>query len=339
MTVDLRSDTMTRPTPGMLDAMHQAVVGDDVWEEDPTVKTLEHMLAARFGKEAGLFCPTGTMANQVALKTLTQPGQELLCDYTTHIYQYESGAYALLSGLSTKVLHGDRGRLSAAQIRPAINAHDIHKARTSVVCLENTCNKGGGSVYRLNTVQGIRQVCQENGMALYLDGARLFNALAVSGESEQDWGRAVDMLSIGLSKGLGCPAGTVLLGSNVQILQARRWRKVFGGGMRQVGYLAAAGLYALEHHVDRLSEDHRKARELANVVQQRPWCRELLPVETNIVLFHLDPAYNPDTFIVALESGGVQTIGMGGDLIRLVTHLDVDEQGLALALEVLQRIP
>lgn len=330
---------MTRPTPGMLDAMHGAVVGDDVWEEDPTVKLLEHSLAQRFGKQAGLFCPTGTMANQVALKTLTQPGQELLCDYTTHIYQYESGAYALLSGLSTKLLHGDRGRLNAEQVQQALNADDIHKARTSIVCLENTCNKGGGSVYRLDMVQGIRQVCQDQGMALYLDGARLFNALAVTGEPPAEWGNAVDMLGIGLSKGLGCPAGTVLLGSREQVHQARRWRKVFGGGMRQVGYLAAAGLYALEHHVERLREDHERARLLAEAVQERPWCRELLPVESNIVLFHLDAAYDPDTFLMALESGGVLAIGMGADLIRLVTHLDLSEEGLALALDVIRRVP
>ena len=323
----------------MMEAMINAPVGDDVWGEDPTVIALEHTLAARFGKEAGLFCPSGTMCNQIALKTHTQPGHEIICDEYAHIYQYEAGAYAVLSGLSVRLLHGDRGRIEADQIKDYINPNDEHKAPTTLVCIENTANKAGGSVYRLDKVEAIRALCLEHGMGLHLDGARIFNALEVTGDAPEAWGCTVDSISICLSKGLGCPVGSVLLGSRTFIQQARRWRKIFGGGMRQVGFLAAAGLYALEHNIVRIKQDHERAQRLAAVVQSRPWCAELLPVETNIVIFRLAKDRSVPEFLSALETGGLLAIDMGGDLVRLVTHLDLSEQDMDMAEAILHRIP
>ncbi len=339
MTVDLRSDTLTKPTEGMLQAMIKAPLGDDVWGEDPSVIALEHEMATLFGMEAGLFCPSGTMGNQIALKTHTQPGQSLICDEFSHIYQYESGAYALLSGLSLNLLKGDRGRLNADQIGEAINPDDIHKAPTRLVVLENTCNKGGGSVYRLDEARNISALCKSRGLALHMDGARMFNALVSSGASAKDWGAVCDSISISLSKGLGCPVGSVLIGSSAFIRQARRWRKIFGGGMRQAGIIAAAGLYALEHHIERLEDDHRRASQLGDCIRNKAWCREIYEVETNIVLFTLNPSHQANAFCAALSSGGVQALDLGPDLVRLVTHLDVDDGGIDMALNVLNRIP
>jgi threonine aldolase len=339
MIADLRSDTLTLPSAGMLEAMMKAPLGDDVWGEDPSTIALEHALASHFGMEAGLFCPSGTQCNQIAIKTHTRPGEELLCEVLSHVYQYEAGAYALLSGLSVKTLQGQRGKLNAEQVEAGINPQDIHKAPSTLLCLENTCNKGGGTVYRLDEVLPIRALCLEKELALHLDGARIFNALVASGEDARAWGSAVDSISVCLSKGLGCPVGSVLLGSRSFIAQARRWRKVFGGGMRQAGILAAAGLYALEHHVAPLAEDHRRAARLGACVSSRPWCQELYPVESNIVLFRLRSDYPNTGFLSALEAGGVKAIDMGPGLIRLVTHRDIDDRALELAIGVMERIP
>jgi threonine aldolase len=339
MLADLRSDTLTLPSAGMLEAMMTAPLGDDVWGEDPTTIALEHTLASHFGMEAGLFCPSGTQCNQIAIKTHTRPGEELLCEVLSHVYQYEAGAYAMLSGLSVKTIQGVRGKLSADQVQAAINPRDIHKAQNTLLCLENTCNKGGGTVYRLDEVLPIREVCRQQGLALHLDGARIFNALVASSEDPKAWGSAVDSMSVCLSKGLGCPVGSVLLGSASFIAQARRWRKVFGGGMRQTGILAAAGLYALEHQVAALADDHRRAARLGACVASRPWCEKLYPVETNIVLFQLHSNYPGEQFLRALEAGGVKAIDMAPGLIRLVTHRDIDDRALELALGVLERIP
>ena len=257
--IDFRSDTVTKPTPGMLAFMQAAPVGDDVFGEDPSINSLEKITAAMFGKEAGLFCPSGTMTNQIAIKTHTQAGDEVICDELSHIYQYEGGGIAFNSGCSVKLLQGDRGRLTPAQILAGINAEDVHKPPTSLVSLENTVNRGGGSCYDFSTFEEIKKIADQHKLGLHLDGARIFNAIVHKGEAPLDYGRVFDSISICLSKGLGAPVGSVLVGSNPFIKKARRWRKVFGGGMRQAGFLAAAGIYALDHHIYRLAEDHTKA--------------------------------------------------------------------------------
>ncbi len=260
--IDLRSDTVTKPTPGMLDAMLRAEVGDDVWGEDPTVSALEESTAHRFGMEAGLFCPSGTMTNQIAIRVHTQPQQEVICHKQSHIYLYEGGGIAYNSLASVRLLDGERGLLNAEDVAAAINPDDIHYPETALVAIENTVNKGGGACYSLERIASISRICQEHHLPLHLDGARVFNALVATNESPGAYGQYFDSISVCLSKGLGAPVGSVLLGSHAFIHQARRVRKVFGGGMRQAGYLAAAGLYALNHHVERLLDDHRCARVL-----------------------------------------------------------------------------
>ena len=245
--IDYRSDTVTRPTPGMLAFMQSAPVGDDVFGEDPSIISLERITAAKFGMEAGLFCPSGTMTNQLAIKTHTQAGDEVICDELSHIYQYEGGGIAFNSGCSVKLLHGDRGRVTAEQVLAGINAEDVHKPITRLVSLENTSNRGGGACYDFNEFLNIKKVTEQHGLALHLDGARLFNALVYKQEAAIEYGNIFDSISICLSKGLGAPVGSVLIGSHSFITKARRWRKVFGGGMRQAGYLAAAGIYAMDH--------------------------------------------------------------------------------------------
>jgi threonine aldolase len=264
--IDLRSDTVTKPTPGMLDAMMAAKVGDDVYGEDETVTALEHKLAAMFHMEAGLFCPSGTMTNQIAIKCFTQPMDEVICDQTAHVYRYEGGGIAYHSMASVRLLYGDRGILTPELIEPEINQDNIHYPNTSLVTLENTVNKGGGVCYRLEQIQPIHTLCNIKGLKLHLDGARIFNALVATGDKAKAYGQYFDGISVCLSKGLGAPVGSVLLGSKETIQKAVKIRKAFGGGMRQAGFLAAAGIYALDHHVDRLSIDHRHAAELANAL-------------------------------------------------------------------------
>jgi threonine aldolase len=323
---DLRSDTVTRPTPAMLEAMMQARVGDDVFGEDETVNLLQQKAAGLFGMEAALFCPSGTMTNQIGIKVHTQPADEVICDQLAHVYLYEGGGIAFNSGASVRVLPGDRGRFTAAQVRENINRKgDVHFPTTSLVAIENTVNRGGGCCWDLAEIRRIREVCLEHRLALHLDGARLFNALVARAETPRQYGELFDTISICLSKGLGAPAGSLLLGPAALIQKARRFRKVLGGGMRQAGYLAAAGLYALEHHVDRLAEDHRRARDLARELQALPYIAAVLPVETNIVIFQLAVGTSPEKFLAYLQERSIRALSLGPQSIRLVFHLDVTE--------------
>src|ERR1700710_3157767 len=277
MIVDLRSDTVTKPTPGMLEAMFNAKVGDDVFGEDETINELEAKAAAIFGMEAGIFCPSGTMTNQIAIKCFTQPLDELIADQTSHVYRYEGGGIAFNSGVSTRLLYGERGRITAEMISPEINAENIHYPRTSLVVLENTVNKGGGSCYTLNDIKPIADLCRDKGLKLHLDGARVFNALAHTQDESVDYGKYFDGISVCLSKGLGAPVGSVFLADKETIKYARRIRKVLGGGMRQAGFLAAAGIFALDHHVERLKIDHAHAQIMAEELAKCEWVTNVLP--------------------------------------------------------------
>ena len=337
MEVNLISDTVARPTEGMLRAMMEARVGDDVFKEDPTVNELEDRIAAFFGMEAALFFPSGTMANQTGIKLHTQPGDQLICDKFAHVYNYEGGGASFNSGVSCKLVDGHRGMMTATQVAAAVNPPDFyHSPRTALVCAENTTNKGGGACWDLEALKDIRQVCDANGLAYHLDGARLWNALLATGDSPLDYGRLFDTISVCLSKGLGCPVGSLLVGSRRDMARALRIRKILGGGMRQAGYLAAAGLYALDHHVERLSEDHRKARELGELLDSLPWIARVEPVETNIVIFEANPERISETRVLeALSGEGIRLIGMGQGKLRMVTHLDYTDDMHAHVLSVL----
>ncbi|RFP63454.1 aminotransferase class I/II-fold pyridoxal phosphate-dependent enzyme [Hymenobacter lapidiphilus] len=328
-TIDLRSDTVTRPTPAMLEAMFQAPVGDDVYGEDPTVRALEAETAARFGLEAGLFCPSGTMTNQVAIKAHTEPMSEVICEQTSHIYLWEVGGIAFHSGASVALLPGDRGRLTAAQVEAAIRPENVHYPITRLISLENTHNRGGGSCYALPELEALAEVARRHRLPLHLDGARVFNALVATGQDGREYGRLFDTISVCLSKGLGAPVGSVLLGSAAFVEKCKRIRKVMGGGMRQAGYLAAAGLYALEHNVARLADDHRRARLLAEALAARPYVTEVLPVETNLVIFRLADTMPAGQFLAHLEQRGIRASSFGPQLIRFVTHLDIDDAMVA----------
>jgi threonine aldolase len=335
--IDVRSDTVTRPTPAMLDAMMQANVGDDVYGEDESVNTLQCKAAELFGMEAALFCPTGTMSNQIGIKVHTRPGDEVLCDELAHIYLYEGGGIASNSGASVRLLKGERGRFTAEQVRENVNSReDSHLAWTRVVAIENTVNKGGGACWDLREIERIREVCDAEGLALHLDGARLFNALVARGESPRQYGRLFHTISICLSKGLGTPAGSLLLGSKARITKAHRYRKAMGGGMRQAGYLAAAGLYALEHNVQRLHEDHAKAKVLEGQLRTLPYVSAVLPVETNIVIFRLDDTVSTEGFLQRLNSQHIRALSMGKQTIRFVFHLDVTDEQLNALLDALR---
>jgi threonine aldolase len=335
--IDVRSDTVTRPTPAMLDAMMQANVGDDVYGEDESVNTLQSKAAELFGMEAALFCPTGTMSNQIGIKVHTRPGDEVLCDELAHIYLYEGGGIASNSGASVRLLKGERGRFTAEQVRENVNSReDSHLPWTRVVAIENTVNKGGGACWDLREIERIREVCDAEGLALHLDGARLFNALVARGESPRQYGRLFHTISICLSKGLGTPAGSLLLGSKARITKAHRYRKAMGGGMRQAGYLAAAGLYALEHNVQRLHEDHAKAKVLEAQLRTLPYVSAVLPVETNIVIFRLDDTVSTEGFLQRLNSQQIRALSMGKQTIRFVFHLDVTDEQLNALVDALR---
>lgn len=338
MLIDLRSDTVTRPTAAMLQAMMQAKVGDDVFGEDPSINMLETMAARLFGMEAALYCPSGTMSNQIAIKCHTQPGDEVVCEKNAHVYIYEGGGIAFNSGSQVKALEGDRGRITAAQVSAAINPDDVHKAKTSLVCLENTSNRGGGSCYAIDEIKKIRQVCIDNQLALHLDGARLFNALVAKKEDPLLYGRLFDSISVCLNKGMGCPIGSLLMGPAAFIKKARRVRKVFGGGMRQAGFMAAAGIYALENHVQRLAEDHTHALRLSEALQKKNFVKEIMPVETNIVIFEIDAAYCAKTLAEQLKEEGILAIAISADQMRLVTHLDISVQMVERVVEVIESL-
>ena len=327
LTIDLRSDTLTQPTAGMRDAMFAAPLGDDVFGEDPTVNALETKIAAQFGMEAGLFCPSGTMTNQIAIRLHTGPQKEVICHQYSHIYLYEGGGIMANSMASVKLLTGDLGKITVSQVAESINPDDVHAPETTLVSLENTMNKGGGSIYTLDEIKPIHALCKEKGLKLHLDGARLFNALVESGESPAYWGAHFDTISICLSKGLGCPIGSVLLGTKSDIKRAKKVRKVFGGGMRQAGFLAAAGIYALDHQVERLKEDHHRARVLGQFLVQAPHVAEVLPVATNIVIARLE-GISPEAYLQQLAAQGIKGVKFGKDLVRFVTHLDFGDDHL-----------
>lgn len=338
MTIDFRSDTVTKPTRGMMDAMMNAKVGDDVFGEDPSINELESLAADMFGMEASLFCPSGTMTNQIAVKCHSQPGDEVICDESAHVYQYEGGGIAFNSGASVKLLRGDRGRISADQIKNATNADDNHKAHTSLVCLENTSNRGGGSCYDFEEIKRIRQVCTENNLKLHLDGARLFNALVEKNETPGQYGEIFDSISICLSKSLGCPVGSLLLGKKDFIKKAGRVRKVFGGGMRQAGFLAAAGTYALHHHIDRLNEDHLHAKQIAEALQKKNFIKMILPVETNLIIFETNDSMNPVALVEKLKEKNILSIAITPTRVRLVVHLDITREMVERTIGVIDKL-
>ncbi|HLF46311.1 MAG TPA: GntG family PLP-dependent aldolase [Chitinophagaceae bacterium] len=326
MIIDFRSDTVTKPTVGMLKAMMEAKVGDDVFGEDPSINMLEKNAAAHFNMEAGLFCPSGTMTNQIAIKCHTQPGDEVICDESSHVYQYEAGGIAFNSGASVKLLNGHRGRITAEQVLKAINPNDLHKAKSSLVCLENTSNRGGGSCYDFDEIIRIKNVCKENNLKLHLDGARLFNALIAKNETPEHYGQVFDSISICLSKSLGCPVGSILLGSNEFIKKARRVRKVFGGGMRQAGFLAAAGIYALQNHVERLKEDHLHAGQISIALKNKSFVKEIFPVETNILIIELIESMPAPTLVSRLKEHEILCYAISPNQLRMVLHLDITKE-------------
>lgn len=324
--IDLRSDTVTKPTAGMLAAMMEASVGDDVFGEDQSVHELETKLASMFGMQAGLFCPSGTMTNQIAIKCFTQPMDEVICDQTAHVYRYEGGGIAYHSQASVRLLNGPRGILTPEMIEPEINEPNIHYPNSSLVVLENTVNKGGGSCYTIGQIEPIHTLCNIKGLKLHLGGARIFNALVATGDHAAAYGQYFDGISICLSKGLGAPVGSVLLGSKETIQKARKIRKVFGGGMRQAGFLAAAGIYALENHVSRLAVDHQHAKAIEAALSQVNYVAGILPVETNIVVFEIAEGFKASHIVHLLHEKGILCNTTGPNTVRMVTHLDISPE-------------
>ena len=337
MEINLISDTVTTPTKGMLAAMMSAKVGDDVFKEDATVNALEEKTAALFGMEAALFFPSGTMANQTAIKVHTQPGEQLICDHYAHIFNYEGGGVSFNSGVSCKLIAGHRGMITAKQVKAAINPPDFyHSPLTTLVCLENTTNKGGGAIWDINEMKAIKEVCTSNGLKFHLDGARIWNALAVTGEDPKLYGNLFDSISVCLSKGLGCPVGSVLLGSKDFIAKALRVRKVFGGGMRQAGFLAAAGIYALDHHRERLKEDNKKAKEIEAILSKKDFISSVSPVDTNIIIFELkESVLDAQAFMDKMNENNIRLISMGSGKLRLVTHLNYTDEMHSRLLSIL----
>lgn len=337
--IDLRSDTVTRPTPAMLEAMLRAEVGDDVFGEDPTVNALEARMAALFGHESALFCPSGTQTNQIAINVHTRPGDEVLCEEGAHVYRYEGGGMMANSGCSVRFLPADRGRFTADAVAAAVNDRQAaYLAHSRLVVIENTVNRGGGACWNLAQAASVREACDAQGLSLHLDGARIFNAMAEDGTSPAQWGRIFHSVSVCLSKGLGAPVGSVLIGSAAFIHQARRVRKRLGGGMRQAGLLAAAGLHALDHHVERLRDDHARARRLGAAIAQAPWCDRVMPTETNIVIYDLRMGLDAKAHTEALGRQGILCFAIGPRQVRMVTHLDVDDAGIDRTIAALQRI-
>lgn len=337
MIVDLISDTVTRPTKEMLGVMMNAKVGDDVFKSDPTVNLLQEKAAKMFGMEAALFFPSGTMANQAAIKLHTQPGDKLFCDKWAHVYNYEGGGAAFNAGVSCKLIDGDRGMFTAEQLKiAAAGRADIHVPYSRLVCIENTTNKGGGACWDFEELKKIKQVCLDNNLDYHLDGARLFNALVAKNETPEQYGELFDTISICLSKGLGAPVGSILLGTKEHIAKALRIRKLFGGAMRQAGFLAAAGLYALENNVNRLEEDHQKAKTIESLLKTLPYVKKVEPVETNILIFYVKDNLDADDFIAKMAEKEILLTPMGEGKIRIVTHLDFTEEMLEKLLKELK---
>lgn len=336
---DLRSDTVTKPSAAMLHAMFDAEVGDDVFDEDPTVKLLEDRSAKLFGKEAGLFVPSGTMANQIAIRLSTQLQQEIICDKLSHIYYYEGGGTFSNSGVSMRLLEGDRGRISASQIIENINdPTSVYLPESTLVSIENTCNKGGGSYYSLDAISKIGKVCKENNLKLHIDGARIFNALVETKESPIDYGVIPDTLSFCFSKGLGAPIGSMILATKENIFRAKRIRKAFGGGMRQVGYLAAACLYALDNNISRLKDDHKRAKIIGYALLKCSWVESVLPIETNIIVFRVDNKLSAKTVVDKFLSNRIKAVPFGIRDVRFVTHLDINDSMTEDIISIIQNI-
>ena len=326
MIVDFRSDTVTKPGKEMLDTMMLAKVGDDVFGEDPSINELEHLAATLFGMEAAMFCPSGTMTNQIAIKCHTQPGDEVICEESSHVYQYEGGGIAFNSGASVKLILGDRGRITAAQVQTAIQPDDPHRPHSSLVSLENTSNRGGGSCYDFEDIKKIQHVCKANELVFHLDGARLWNALVAKKQTPLQYGQVFDSISVCLSKSLGCPVGSLLLGKKELIKKARRVRKVFGGGMRQAGFLAAAGIYALNNNIERLEEDHQHAKQIAASLVTSKYVNHILPVETNIIIFETSESITAPELVARLKEKEILGYAIAPNRVRLVLHLDITQQ-------------
>lgn len=339
MKVNLISDTVTRPTEEMLAYMFEAAVGDDVFKEDPSVNALEQKVARLFGKEAALFFPSGTMANQTAIKLHTQPGEQVICDHYAHIFNYEGGGASFNSGVSCALIAGDRGRITAEQIQQKINPTDFyHSPRTALVVIENTTNKGGGACYEMDNIKKIARLCKDKNLPLHLDGARLWNAMVATSTAPIDYGRLFDTISVCFSKGLGAPIGSALVGSREAIDKALRIRKMLGGGMRQAGYLAAAATYAIDYHWKDLAEDHRKAKELGEALLQLKGLKHLAPVDTNIVIFEMKSKAIEDQFLNEMTASTIQLISMGSGKLRFVTHRDYTEDQHSYVLNCLKKI-
>lgn len=336
MIIDLRSDTVTKPTVEMMEAIMSAKTGDDVFREDPTAKKLEEKMAVLFGMDEALYFPTGSMSNQAAIKLHTQPGEQLICDSWAHIYNYEAGGAAFNSGVSCKLINGNRGMINAKQVESSINPPDFyHSPLTSLVCLENTTNKGGGACYDFDEIVNIKKVCDKHDLGLHLDGARLMNAIVAKKEDPKEYGKIFDSISICLSKGLGAPLGTVLLGNKDLMRNAVRIRKIFGGAMRQIGFMAAAGLYGIEHLVDRMAEDHKKASEIAKVLEQQEYIKRVEKTETNIVIFYLNEIVTEDKYLSDMHKKNVKISNMGQGKLRIVTHYDYTQEMHEIFLEIL----
>lgn len=326
MVIDLRSDTFTKPSKEMLEVMFQAEVGDDVFEEDPTINRLESLSASLFGMEAGLFCSSGTQTNQVAINIHTKPGDDVICDQYAHIHYYEGGGIAANSGSTVSLLPGERGLITADQVRNAIKVDNVHFPHTSLIALENTANKGGGSIYEIDSIKEIKTICTHHKIAFHLDGARVFNALVERDYTPTDLGKEFDSISVCLSKGLGAPVGSVLLGTKEFIHSARRVRKRFGGGMRQAGYLAAAGIFALENNVTRLKQDHKNAQYLGDLLKKQSFVQSVEPIDTNIVMFDVNPDIDTDIVLNNWAKTGIKAMALSPGRIRLVTHLDITDE-------------
>ncbi|SEM14353.1 L-threonine aldolase [Aquimarina amphilecti] len=337
MIIDLRSDTVTKPTREMLNEMITAEVGDDVYKEDPTVNALEERIATMFGKDNALFFPSGSMANQAAIKLHTQPGEQLIADKYAHVYNYEGGGVSFNSGVSCKLIDGYRGMITSNQVMESINPPDFyHSPLTSLVCIENTTNKGGGACYDFDEIVKIKKVCDDHNLGYHLDGARLWNALVAKNETPKDYGQVFDTISVCLSKGLGSPMGSVLIGNSEIMEKAIRVRKVLGGGMRQLGYMAGAGLYAVNNHLDRLKDDHKKAKEIGEVLEKLSFVTNVEPIDTNIIIFTIDG--DEEGFIAKMANKNIHFYGMGQGKLRFVTHLDYTQEMHEYFLELLEAI-
>lgn len=336
--LDLRSDTVTKPSKAMLEAMMQAELGDDVFGEDPTVNALQTYAAELFGMPAALFCSSGTQTNQIAINIHTRPGDEVICDALSHVYLYEGGGIAFNSGASVRLIKSERGMFNASDVEENINDDNVHFPASKLVCVENTVNKGGGACWDMNELEKISQLCKRQNLAFHLDGARLFNAMTAKNQNPRDYGRIFDTISICLSKGLGAPVGSLLLGSEAHIYKARRVRKVMGGGMRQAGILAAAGLFALKHNIKRLSDDHNKAGKVEKVLSELPWVDSIMPVETNILIFKLKSADMAAKLINELNANQIKAVSMGKATIRFVFHLDQSDEDINRLCEFLLKV-